>query len=204
MKIFRVAIVKDHISHFEIESVIYNTELYTVNQKNYLKLNNLAADIIEKRILENKYVGIIKELKYKEVTINDLILENSKNELLNHKESALRKAAMYFNPQLINSSGLVLYGYMELNNFFNDKGYYITKENKQKIYLEILESGDEELIDKLEEYLNYKDEIERVFSAQRKLKKLNEEIMEIDDKNKITELLDAFILSMTEGNNRID
>lgn len=50
--------------------------------------------------------------------------------------------------------------FIMLNNYLLNKGYIITDENKYEKYLEIVESEDEELIKKLEEYLEIKEEID--------------------------------------------
>ena len=44
--------------------------------------------------------------------------------------------------------------YQNLNNFFNSKGYNICSENKELVYIEILQTGDQSLIKKLEQYLS--------------------------------------------------
>ena len=50
--------------------------------------------------------------------------------------------------------------YIMANTYFMSKGYFITEENREDIYLDILNSGDTELIAKLEAYLEVLDDIE--------------------------------------------
>lgn len=46
-----------------------------------------------------------------------------------------------------------------LNNYLLEKGYVITDSNRQDKYLEIIETGDIELIEKLERFLKCRDDI---------------------------------------------
>ena len=45
------------------------------------------------------------------------------------------------------------YRYSYLNNLFASKGFFITNENREEVYIQILETEDEFLITKLEELL---------------------------------------------------
>lgn len=47
--------------------------------------------------------------------------------------------------------------YMMLSIFFMDKGIFITDKNRSEKYLDVVETGDEDLIDKLERYLEVRD-----------------------------------------------
>jgi len=83
---------------------------------------------------------------------------------------------MLANPTLASIAGLTMYGFIVLNNDLVNAGYAITNDNREEKYLAILETGDEALINKLEDYLNYKDEIERVAQLERKFAKYVTEI----------------------------
>jgi len=77
--------------------------------------------------------------------------------------------------------------YMDALLELADKGFVITENNREEKYLEILETGDEELIDLLEEYLVIKDEISIIKSNKKnyntiisKIKDLNEDSDELE------------------------
>jgi predicted ATP-dependent Lon-type protease len=83
---------------------------------------------------------------------------------------------------------------MVLNNLLNSKGYFIHDDNREEVYLEILETGDSGLIDTLERYLNMKDEIHRVSQLDSKFTEITSQIMEdsggADD---VVKMADEFI-----------
>jgi hypothetical protein len=58
-----------------------------------------------------------------------------------------------------------------------------------------LETGDEKLISKLEDYLNYKDEIESVSSLERKFTKFSQELRECSSPEQVEELEKKFLES---------
>jgi chromatin segregation and condensation protein Rec8/ScpA/Scc1 (kleisin family) len=80
-----------------------------------------------------------------------------------------------------------------LNNELNAKGYFIYDGNREEVYLSILETGDDVLIAKLEEYLNFKDEIARVAQLNTKFSNVIKDIMAIETKVSIVALADNFI-----------
>ena len=66
-----------------------------------------------------------------------------------------------------------------------DAGFFITDENREEKYIEIIETGDEKLITLLEEYITVKDDMNNLKwhkqEMNKKLKKLNELDEESDE-----------------------
>lgn len=52
--------------------------------------------------------------------------------------------------------------FMQLNNAFAAKGIFITEKNKEEKYIEIIETGDENLIQDLEQYIMLLDNIKLI------------------------------------------
>ena len=52
--------------------------------------------------------------------------------------------------------------FMQLNNAFAAKGIFITEKNKEEKYIEIIETGDENLIQDLEQYIMLLDNIKMI------------------------------------------
>lgn len=52
--------------------------------------------------------------------------------------------------------------FMQLNNSFASKGIFITEKNREEKYIEIIETGDEKLIEDLEKYIILLDNIKIV------------------------------------------
>ena len=109
------------------------------------------------------------------------------------KHSQMKRVRMIINPDLASVSGLSFYTFFCLNNEMADKGYFITDENREAKYLAILESGDEKMIMKLENYLNARDEISRVSSLYKKYEEYCKKIKNESDKAVIEKMTNEFI-----------
>lgn len=92
------------------------------------------------------------------LTINDLILipydmlEVKKSRMINKGKDVLVKKSSFV--EVFSSVEFII-----LNNYLLDKGFVITDENRHDKYLEIIETGDIEIIERLESYLKCRDEI---------------------------------------------
>lgn len=100
---------------------------------------------------------------------------------------------MIVTPELAAISGLAMYGFICLNNELAEKGFFITDENRESMYLKILETGDEKMIAKLEDYLNYKDEIARVAALHDKFEQFRKDINNSESEEEITGITDRFL-----------
>ena len=71
--------------------------------------------------------------------------------------------------------------YMEYNNELASKGYFITDSNREEMYLKILETGDDTLIDILEQYLIMKDKLSFITFARKTFTDIFEKLFETDE-----------------------
>ena len=87
--------------------------------------------------------------------------------------------------ELLTFTLIDLVSFMLLNNKFANKGIFITDDNKEEKYIEIIESCDEKLIEDLEKYIilldnikiiqNKKDEYSEIIENLKSLPNYNEE-----------------------------
>ena len=162
MKIFEMAAVIDCGKYYEVEYLTssYNKDFET--NKKFLGLSVFAAKEIKKALAENKIVRIVSDYSNIDVQPHDLmIVEPNIDDIEQLKMVYLKKARQMVTHQQANVSGLMMYQFININNILCDKGYFIHDDNKEEVYLQILETGDEKLIDKLEEFLNARDIIDR-------------------------------------------
>lgn len=75
------------------------------------------------------------------------------------KIELIQKIDKRFNNGLRGIDFMQYINYISLFNYFASKGIFITAENKEDKYIEILELDDETAIEKLEEYLNIQESI---------------------------------------------
>jgi len=190
--IYELAVVEDRGTYWQVVNVVKNTLDSLANRnEQMLKLSYMTYQKIGEAIQEGKTVHIPKTLSTDEVKPGEIsILDPSDvDPLMLARDSAITKIRMLITPELAKIAGLTLYGFTVLNNELISDGYVITAANREEQYLKILETGDEELISKLERYLNYKDEIERVSFLERKFAVVISEIKDakLEEIDAITE-----------------
>lgn len=191
---YNLAIVEDRGSFWQVMGVTKNSLSTADSSENYLKLSHSSYKKIEDAILDGNDVRIVKPLRVGEVLPDEVkISKVAEDDIVGTRESAIKRVRMIITPQIASLSGLSLYGFICLNNELSDKGFFITDENRESKYLSILETGDEKLIQKLEDYLNYRDEISRISSLYKKFEVFRKEVMNETDKDKLTKLADDFL-----------
>jgi hypothetical protein len=195
MKIYDLAVAEDCGTYWKVNGVTQNTMDYIENSAELLiRLSFLAAEQLKQAISENKIVHIPKaNFRSVELLPGDFLIvdpETCDDPLQAHKDAVLVKYRSMITPILSKISGLTLYGFTVLNNDLASAGYFITNENREEKYLEILEAGNEKLISKLEDYLNYKDEIQDVAEIERQFSAFKNEV-------KLSDTFDE--LNVTEG-----
>lgn len=196
--IYELAIVDDHGSYWQVTNVVKNTfDNLADREEKVLRLSYNAYQKIKDALLEGKIVHIPKSLQTDEVSPFEVEIINvgEVNPLKDKRNAAITKVRMLVTPELAKISGFALYGFTVLNNDMINAGYAITNSNREEKYLEILETGDEELITKLEDYLNYKDEIERICALERKFSQFQRNVNNADEEDiegLVTSFLDDF------------
>jgi hypothetical protein len=193
--IFELAIVEDRGSYWQVTNVTKSSldALANRNEK-ILKLTYMAYQRIVEALADKKVVHIPKSIRSDEVAPGEVqIMDPSDvDPLKSHRDAVITKARMLVTPELAKISGFALYGFTVLNNDMINAGFAITNDNREEKYLEILETGDEGLIAKLEDYLNYKDELERVAQLERKFAAFQRDVNHANDEE-IDELETKFL-----------
>jgi hypothetical protein len=196
--IYELAIVQDRGPYWYVTNVTKNVLDNQANtDEKVLKLSYVAYQQIKDAIIAGKAVHIRKSMRIDEVLPGDYtIIESGSKDadiLEETKRASLIKVRMLVTPELAKISGFAMYGFIVLNNDLINEGYAITNDNREEKYLEILETGDEKLISKLEDYLNYKDEIESVSQLERKFSTFRNQISIANTVEAVAELEQKFL-----------
>jgi len=194
--IYELAMVVDCGTHWKVTNVTKNTlDNLADREEKLLKLSYNTYRKIEESLLSGKLVHVTKNMSTDEVLPWEIeVLDvSSENPLQQAKNHSLTKVRLLVTPMFSKIAGLTLYGFMVLNNDLINAGYAITNENREEKYLQILETGDEKLISKLEDYLNYKDEIEKIAHLERKFSKFKDTILSSSTVEDITEITNKFL-----------
>lgn len=194
--VYDLAIVQDRGAYWAVTNVTQNTlDNRADREEKFLKLNSATFEIVKRALLSNKLIKIQKtlianEVMPWEVEVVDLGETDPIGEL---RDASIIKVRMLVTPEITKIAGLTLYGFIVLNNDLANAGYFITNDNREEKYLEILETGDEKLIAKLEDYLNYKDEIEMSAQLERKFTAFRTDIRACTTADEIRQVEERFL-----------
>lgn len=203
MKLLFNVIDKNDI--LEVEGVCTNENLLTLDKNPVYQI--FSWDLFEyivTKINEGYKVFIPKNLNHP-LTINDLIIEDEENvdNLEREKRIAILKARdviMTTRLTIDKLSYFDLYEMMMLNTWFASKGFYITEDNKEEKYIEILEyatsveeENSDEIIDKLDKYLSVMNSIQEQKEYYYSYLQFVDSIEEASTKEEVQNLLTNFL-----------
>jgi len=194
--IYDLAVVEDWGAYWRVTNVMQNTLDNQANRnEKLLKLSYMSHQMIKNALLENKIVNIPKTLRTTEVLPGEFNIIDLKelDEIQEERNAAIIKIRMLVTPELSKISGFTMYGFIILNNDLASAGYFITNDNREEKYLEILETENEKLISKLEDYLNYKDEIERLSQLERNFSQFRQAVQSANTAEEIKKLEEKFL-----------
>ncbi len=158
-----------------IQWEVVRTETAMMDTLNLEELDYKLMDIdsfavyeyINENLRDGKIVYIPKYLEG-ELTVDKVIIAEDENPLILYKRTCVIKLKDYvYNLRLTPEYILDMYRFIVINNWMIANGYFITNENREEKYMEIITSiseiEDEEeaeaKINKLEQYLNLMDKL---------------------------------------------
>lgn len=194
--IFELAIVQDQGSYWVVTNVTKNTLDNLANRdEQILKLSYVTYKMISEALLEGKQVRVNKKLVTDEVLPHEIQILNTTEQtdpLQAVKDASVVRLRMLVTPTISKIAGLTMYSFIILNNDLANAGYFITDKNREETYLSILETGDETLIQKLEDYLNFRDEIEKVAFFERRFTAFRSAVKEATTADEVAKLEESF------------
>lgn len=106
------------------------------------------------------------------------------------------KARGIFGDDLLIFELLDLITFMLLNNKLADKGFFITEENKEEKYIEIIETCDESLIEDLEKYIFLLDKIKIIQNKKNEYDNIIESLKYLsnyDDRESVNSIIEEYL-----------
>jgi hypothetical protein len=158
--LYDVVRVKDIGPSYRVINVTKSDMVYVEPGNMFIKISAICAEKIKEELSKGTEILIPKGLE-REVLPGDLIL-NETDELTVIKGSALSRIRAKVDYHLANLSALEFYRFFIINNKLIENGYYITNENRERMYLKIIDTDNKTLISYLEEYLKIMDRISAV------------------------------------------
>jgi len=173
------------------------TILKPITKKEFEELGINAIEIDDEKL--NKFISL--NIDKKSITMNKsgiVELGDATYYGISLKESnkvRIAKKAKQKLDGIVGSADLIYYiDFIDTNNILNSRGFFITDDNKEEKYLEILESGDEDLIDTLEKFLLSKDRLSPIKTARIDFEEVLEDLKYADEND--TEKLKAIELKI--------
>jgi hypothetical protein len=201
MKVYEMAAVTDCGQYYQVEYLTTSLNKDFETHAKFKGLNNIAANLIRESMAANSIVRIVKDFQGLEVMPSDLIIiKGDDTDSLNfYKKIIIQKARQHVTHQQAVVSGIMLYEYTIINNYLCDKGYFIHDDNREEVYLSILETGDDVLIDRLETYLNAKDEIGRASALDQLYRKLYKSVNGCTSIDEVDNFFNDFMTTIFAG-----
>ena len=194
-----------HIAVFEEVSKelnqIINIETSVVRdliglRHNSIGINNLSAQIVEKLFSQGQKAYFKKDCQSVELMPQDIFSGADVTDLNVLRNQKLSDAKYQISHSQALVTGLMMFDFICINNELIDKGYVITDYNREDKYIEILEADDEDLVDKLERYLNARDAITRASFLEQEYQKFYTDIKQSQTEEDILKVSDEFNLRL--------
>lgn len=181
----KLLIMHDNNQYWKITGVEEREDDYIDPTKFFITTDEIYDFIKEK--LANNIIIINKENLNSAVKIEDFILDEiDYSEKLRNDSRNLIYNSISGRFNFI--SMMELYNFILANNYMFSRGFYITDENKDDFYIDIIKSENEKDIEMLEKFLYAKDMLSDSYYWFEKYTKYKEDIEATDDKDEIDEL----------------
>lgn len=164
---FDVVSVNDMGEYYLVKYVTKHSKTYIEPSSLYVRVNNITSIKIQEELNKGNNILIPKNIET-EVFVENLIIQEV-DEVENLKNIILSRARNELSTQFMAFSGFIFFEMMTANNILNSHGYYITESNREEKYLEIITSGNEDVIIALEKYLSAYDKISLPYSLYKKI-----------------------------------
>ncbi len=187
---YDVAAVDDIGDKFRVRYVDTYQNSILKNDGYYIKISNVAGDIIRNAISEHKKVYIPKNVPG-ELTIRDVVVDEVDG-LEKDKMIALSDAYRKVDYQIFNVGAIDYFEFLNIFSRLASLGYFITDQNREEKYIEIIETGNEDLIEELEIYLEKKDNLDKISYVYNKTKDFEKKVMTCGSKEELDIIVENF------------
>lgn len=187
---YDVVSVDDKGDKFSVKWVDTYQNALLKNDGIYVKVSNVAGDTIREALSNNKRVYLPKGVPG-ELSITDVVVVDTDG-LEKDKMIALSDIYRKVDYQLFNVSAMDYFNYLNVFAKLASLGYFITNDNREEKYLEIIEANDEGLICDLESYLENMDKLSSVSYIHEKTKTFEKKIIECKTKDELDVIVADF------------
>ena len=178
---------------YQVTNVILSDAKYLLINAKYVALPNQVAIILKNELTQGKYITIEKDLidnpKSKDIPLEDFKIEEPID--LNMIKSAARaKVHQRISGYTALLTAYDIFEFFMITGKLQALGFNVLNDSKkEEIYLEIIETGNEDIITDLERFLEIKDVFDNMMKKYRGLKQYFREIDECDSKDELDEVV---------------
>lgn len=192
--VFELALVEDKGTYYFVKGVTKDELSNLANRnENMLKLSYSSYEKIKQGLEDNKNVIISKDMMTDEVLPGEVtVSEGEIDDLEEYKKIRVSKIQKKLSYSMSAISSLNVLSFTVINNELASEGFFITNKNREEKYIEIIETENEELIEKLEQYLNILDDIQIVLDIEKTCRNYTNKIITAVDVTSVDELLSEF------------
>lgn len=197
MLIYDLAYVEDKGAYFQVTGLTKNTLSNIIDTNSLqLRLSAKSYQIIKEALEKKQNIKITKRLRTNEVMADEIYVSDMPNNLQTLKDLAMRSINTQLTHKAACLSAVGIVSFTIANNELINEGYFITNKNREEKYIEIIESGNEELIQLLEKYLIILDDIDLVNKFEKKCNFYIDKIKSAESEIEINKCMDDFFIDV--------
>lgn len=186
-----VADVTEFSDHYRVNWVVEREQEFVDKGNKYLKISVSAAELATKALNDGHYVKAIKPIMNREISIINLAVDEL-DDFEKRRSAEIARARGQMTGLAANLRAFDFFEFTMCNNELASRGYFITQNNREEKYIEIINSGDMELIECLETYLNLLDRISIPQYQYKKLLKLEDDLLSARTEEEIDGIVSKF------------
>jgi hypothetical protein len=157
----------------------------------FVEMTRLASEEATDALDEGKTV-LVPRGKTGIIEITDLYITDGGDELQIIKDGICFRARMHVNNEMAMLKAFDFFEFTLCNNKLASHGIFIHDENREEKYIEIINSGNEKLIECLETYLNTWDSVSDVYKNYKDLNDFVSKVQTANTPEDVQELVDNF------------
>ena len=139
---FELLLAKDKGNFWEVVGITYSNAMLVEPDCSMLRATLFTIEACKKALAEGKRITLSKVQEYSEVQLSDLVIEEI-DDIQRAKIMAINEVSARMHQTLISISVIDLMDY--LNNYVSllNAGYFITDQNREDKYFEVIEASQE-------------------------------------------------------------
>ena len=183
-------VIKDGGAVNNVTAVI-PSDLAKDSKQRYEAVSEPLAQHILREIDKGNMVQYPKTIKGTLKTEDLIVNTEIASGLEKRKNEEISKYRQQINRLFLSMNLMDMYDFMMINNRFNSRGHFIHDGNKEEVYLAIINDGDEESIQDLEDYLTAMEDLNEINKRYKNFKEAIHTIVGAKDEEDLDEIIDS-------------